>query len=313
MALSRTASRGPTEPPLRRIALTRETLDEQRGYPFDLSVIASFERLDVRRRVLFLVGENGSGKSTFLEALALSCGFASEGGTRNLQPPARVSADPRNDDTEAPVRRLARALRLSWTPDRQRDGFFMRAETFYDFASVLDRSERERDPLGPSFLGAYGGASLHDRSHGESFLTLFLNRFSGRGLYLLDEPEAALSAARQMTLLVRIHDLLSANRQAQFVIATHSPIILAYPDAQIVSFDGERLHEIAYRQTDAYLVTRRFLSDPDTMLRRLFESDETSNHDDRAKPDDSAKPDDFAEPGRAHTRTRARAEEPLRE
>lgn len=281
MARRTSASRGPGGPPLRRIALIPDARPEARGYPFDVPAIASFEQLEIRERVLFLVGENGSGKSTFLEALALCCGFASEGGTRNLQPPGRVSADRSDDDAEAPVRRLAGALRLSWTPDRQRDGFFMRAETFYDFASTLDRSERER-VLGPSFLGAYGGASLHDRSHGESFLTLFLNRFSGHGLYLLDEPEAALSAARQMTLLVRIHDLLAANRQAQFVIATHSPIILAYPGAQIVSFDGGCLTEIAYLQTDAYTVTRRFLNDPGGMLRRLFAPDVPDETADRA-------------------------------
>ncbi len=143
----------------------------------------------------------------------------------------------------------------------------MRAETFYDFASRFDRSEREG--RGNS-LHSYGGTSLHDRSHGESFLTLFLARFSGAGFFLLDEPEAALSVARQFALLVRMHELPTQDARAQFVIATHSPILLAFPKEQIVSFDGEKLREIGYRETDAYLLTCRFLNDPDGMLQKLF-------------------------------------------
>jgi len=265
-------------PALTRITLLRDMVVRASAYPFDIPVVAAFDTLDVRERVLFFVGENGSGKSTLLEALAIACGFAPEGGSRNFRPPSRVSADRFQDDAEAPVRRLANALRLSWTERRQRDGFFLRAETFYDFASHLDRSDRESE-FGPSFLGSYGGTSLHDRSHGESFLTLFLTRFSGSGLYLLDEPEAALSAARQLTLLVRMNDLLAEDARAQFVIATHSPILLAFPGAQIISFDGAPLREITYRDTDAYNVTRRFLRDPDNMLQRLFNREEDSSTD----------------------------------
>ncbi len=261
----------PARPALRRITVLREMMTDERDYPFNIPIIADLGKLDVRERTLFLVGENGSGKSTFLEALAIACGFAPQGGSRNFQPPARLSADRSNDDPEAPIRRLADALRLSWTERRQRDGFFLRAETFYDFASHLDRSDRERE-FGPSFLSPYGGRSLHDRSHGESFLKLFLTRSSGSGLYLLDEPEAALSASRQLSLLVRMHDLLAADPRTQFVIATHSPILLAFPGAQIVSFDGPALRQIAYRDTDAYNLTRRFLNDPERMLRLLFES-----------------------------------------
>jgi len=239
----RAAVARPARPALTRITLLRDMVVQSSAYPFDIPVIAALDTLDVRERVLFFVGENGSGKSTFLEALAIACGFGPEGGSRNLRPPSRVSADRFQDDAEAPVRRLANALRLSWTERRQHDGFFLRAETFYDFASHLDRSDRESE-FGPSFLGSYGGTSLHDRSHGESFLTLFLTRFSGSGLYLLDEPEPALSAARQLALLVRMNDLLAEDARAQFVIATHSPILLAFPGAQIVSFDGAALREI---------------------------------------------------------------------
>ncbi len=257
-------------PALSRIALLRERVNEWGVYPFTVPAIASFVSLDVRERVLFLVGENGSGKSTLLEALALACGFGLEGGTRNLSFSTRVSAQRAVDDPDAPLKALADVLRLSWTERRQRDGFFLRAESFANFASQLDRLERERT-FGPAgFLGPYGGASLHDRSHGESFLTVFLERFSGQGLFLIDEPEAALSAARQLALLVRIHDLLAEDARAQFVIATHSPILLAFPNAQIVSFDGPVLREVGYRETDAYAITRRFLEDPDRMLRGLF-------------------------------------------
>ena len=274
--MSRRVHRSPAaaspKPALARIALLRERIEHADTYPFDIPVIAALDVLDVLERVLFLVGENGSGKSTFLEALALASGFAAEGGTRNFRPPSRMSANRSVDDAEAPVRRLADALRLSWTERRQPDGFFLRTETFHDFASHLDRSARENE-FGPGYLGSYGGASLHDRSHGESFLTLFLTRFSSSGFFLLDEPEAALSAARQLSLLVRMHDLMTDDTRCQFVIATHSPILLAFPGAQIVSFDGSALREITYRETDAYNITRRFLSDPDGMLRRLFERD----------------------------------------
>jgi len=194
-------------PPLSRITLLRDRVDDWHTFPFNVRAVATLDELDVRERVLFFVGENGSGKSTLLEAIALSCGFGPEGGTRNLSFTTRVSAAPSIDDADAPTKRLSEALRLSWTRQRQRDGFFLRAESFHNFASELDRLERERR-MGRSYLAPYGGTSLHDRSHGESFLTLFLERFSGRGLFLLDEPVAALSAARQLALIVRMNDLL---------------------------------------------------------------------------------------------------------
>jgi predicted ATPase len=231
------------------------------SYPFDVPAIATFDSLEVRSRVLFLVGENGSGKSTFLEALAQACGFGPEGGSRNIAFSTRPQSDRDNGITEEGMVALANALRLTWRK-KQRDGFFLRAESFFNVASHLERS---------GLLESYGGRSLHTRSHGESFLALFAERFGGNGLYLLDEPEAALSPARQLALLVRMHDLLAGDAHSQFVIATHSPIILAFPEAQIVSFDGPALREIAYEQCDAYAITKRFLSDPQRMLSTLFE------------------------------------------
>jgi predicted ATPase len=235
------------------------------AFPFSVAAIGSLRAIDVRSRVLCFAGENGSGKSTLLEAVALSCGFGREGGTRNIR---FATQDQPDKSPDAPVERLADALRLTWTK-RQRDGFFLRAESFFNVATYLDRLERETT-MGPRPLASYGGISLHARSHGESFFTLFLQRFAGKGLYLLDEPEAALSAARQLALMARMHDLLQSDAESQFLIATHSPILLGFPGAQICSFDGGRIAEIAYRDTDAYVLTRRFLESPDRMLRELF-------------------------------------------
>jgi predicted ATPase len=156
---------------------------------------------------------------------------------------------------------LAQALRLSWRP-RVRDGFFLRAESFYNFATYIEQV---------SDLFAYGGKSLHAQSHGESFLALFNNRFE-QGFYLLDEPEAPLSPQRQLALLKVIHDLASPGH-AQFLIATHSPIILAYPDATIFSLDGDSIREIAYRDTDHFRVMRGFLNSPEQYLKHLFDQE----------------------------------------
>jgi predicted ATPase len=164
---------------------------------------------------------------------------------------------------------LAPEMRLSRSSDRPMDGFFLRAESLYNFATEMD--ELEKEPFCGTGYFNYGGKSLHERSHGESFLTLFLERFDGHGLYLLDEPEAALSATRQMAFLVRLHDLV--NDFSQFVIATHSPIILAYPDAIIYEFNETGIHEVKYQDTQAYDVTSRFLKDPERMLERLLEED----------------------------------------
>jgi predicted ATPase len=253
-------------PCLRRIALGRDDAIDRSAYPFAVPAIASLRQITVRSRVLCFVGENGSGKSTMLEAIALASGFGHEGGTRNF----RFSTQDRPAESpDAPVERLADALRLSWAR-RPRDGFFLRAESFYNVATHLDRMARDTT-MGPSPLASYGGVSLHQHSHGESFFTLFLERFGGNGFYLLDEPEAALSAARQLALMLRMRDLLAGDEDTQFVIATHSPILLGFPEAQICSFDGGRMHEIAYRDTDAYILTRRFLDSPERMLRELFD------------------------------------------
>ncbi|MDD5938946.1 MAG: AAA family ATPase [Clostridiales bacterium] len=199
--------------------------------------------------VTFLVGENGTGKSTLLEAIAVACGFNAEGGSRNF----RVSTR----DTHSELGEYLTAVR----GDYPKDGFFLRAESFYDAASYLDS-------LGRGALDSYGGVSLHGQSHGESFLALVQNRFGGCGLYLLDEPEAALSPTPQLALMGEIHRLIG--RRSQFIIATHSPILMAFPGACIYELSGEGIQKVDYRETEHYCLTKTFLNDPERMLRNLF-------------------------------------------
>jgi predicted ATPase len=221
---------------------------EPATHPFNIPAFANGIHLALKSKVTFLVGENGSGKSTLIEAIAECCGFNPEGGNSDHQ---------RESFADRSV--LAQALRLSWMP-RVRDGFFLRAESFYNFATYIDQV---------SDLLAYGGKPLHAQSHGESFLSLFNNRFE-QGFYLLDEPEAALSPQRQLALLKVIHDLASPGH-AQFLIATHSPIILAYPEATIFSLDGDSIREVAYRDTDHFQVMQGFLNSPEQYLKYLFD------------------------------------------
>lgn len=205
-------------------------------------------RLDLASAVTFFVGENGTGKSTLLEAIAVAVGLNAEGGSRNF-----------NFATRNTTSELHKAL----VPVREKhaqDSFFLRAESFYNVATQIDDLEVDAN---------YGPVSLHDQSHGESFLALVQNRFWGSGLYLLDEPEAALSPLRQMTLLAEIHRLASAE-DSQFIIATHSPILLAYPGARIYQFTDSGIAEVAYRDCEHYRLTRDFLQSPERFLAYLF-------------------------------------------
>lgn len=234
---------------LHEIRLARDKVDSFDRYPFCLNTVRHLSKLKLHPSVTFFVGENGSGKSTLLEAIASSWGFNAEGGSRNF-----------NFSTHSGASRLASYIQLSKGIKRPSDGFFLRAESFFNVASEVDR-------LGVS--ASYGGKSLHDRSHGESFWTLFMERFRGNGLYLLDEPEAALSPTRQMAFISRLHDLVKQN--SQFVIATHSPIIMAYPDAFIYLFGEKGIRKAAYTETEHYRVARNFLGNYETMLKTLME------------------------------------------
>ena len=241
---------------LQRVSLLREKIKSYNKYPFNVPVIRNFTELEFKNKVTFFVGENGSGKSTLLESIADNCGFNLSGGGQN---------NVYENDIEETT--LSDYLRLSWLP-KVNNGFFLRAESFYNFATYLD--ELNEEEFTGDVYGPYGGISLHKQSHGESFLSLFNNRFNDKkALYLLDEPEAALSPARQLSLLKIIHDL-STNSNTQFIIATHSPILLGYPDATILSFDGEQIEETSYEMTEHYQITKYFLENPKGILRELF-------------------------------------------
>ena len=227
-------------------------------FPFSIPAIRDLEGgLALHPKVTFLVGENGMGKSTLLEGLADKWGFSEESGSRT-----------KGQGFGTYHTRIAPEMTLSRdSGKRARDGFFLRAESFYNFATEMD--ELEKEPYCATGYASYGGKSLHRQSHGESFFSLFLYRFGGRGFYLLDEPEAALSPRRQMAFLVRLHDLVED--ESQFVIATHSPIILAYPEATIYELSAGGLREVSYRECQPYEVTSRFLREPEAMVKRLLE------------------------------------------
>src|SRR5216684_3818127 len=222
---------------LQAVRLERDKVTSFEAYPFCIPAVRHLHRLELHPAVTFFIGENGTGKSTLLEAIATKYGFNVEGGSKNF-----------NFATQESQSDLHDFIRLERGVLHPSDGFFLRAESFYNVATEIDRLGVTR---------GYGGVSLHEQSHGEAFLALLMNRFLGDGLYILDEPEAALSPARQLALLARIHELIK--RGSQFLIATHSPIVMAYPDATILLLD-DGMREIAYEETDHYLVTRDFLN-----------------------------------------------------
>lgn len=229
------------------------------SYLNDLAVIKcllSMEQLEITSRVTFLVGENGIGKSTLIEAIAVHQGFNPEGGTINF-----------TFSTEDSHSELYRYLRVQKGMGIRKDGFFLRAESFYNVASNIDQMDRFAG-LGRRVIESYGGVSLHKQSHGESFMALVKNRFGGNGLYILDEPEAALSPARLLELMCHIRDLEKKN--SQFIISTHSPILMAYPGAQILYLTEDGIRNVSYRETEHYQLTKQFLNAPEQMCKYLF-------------------------------------------
>ena len=228
---------------------------EEYSYLRNIPSLKNFQGIKIHKPVTFLVGENGSGKSTLLEAIAIALGLNPEGGSKNF-----------NFATKETHSELGKLLEIARGSRREEDGFFLRAESFYNLATEVE----ELNGSGFSSLyDSYGGKSLHDQSHGESFRSLILNRFRSRGIYLLDEPEAALSPTSQMSLLCIIDELVK--KDTQFIIASHSPIILAYPNADIYEFSEAGIEKKSYKETESYSVTKAFLDDPERMMNFLFD------------------------------------------
>lgn len=225
--------------------------DMPEGYLADLPAVKHLyqaEELEFTKPVTFFVGENGSGKSTLLEAIAVAAGFNPEGGSRDF---VFSTKQTHSDlcDFITPIGTIP-----------PKDGFFLRAESFYNTASYLDEN---------STMKRYGGVSFHEQSHGEAFLSLVTNRFEGNGLYIMDEPEAALSPQRLLTLLVLMDELVK--KRSQLIIATHSPIIMAFPGADIIQFSENGMERVSYRETESYRITKQFMDDPERMIKYLFE------------------------------------------
>lgn len=247
-------------PYLVEVSLKREQVPSYDPYPYCIPAVRELYGLEFHPDVTFIVGENGSGKSTLLEAIAVAWGFNAEGGSKNSRFSTRASHSDLHDN-----------LRLVKSMKRPRDGYFLRAESVFNVATDIERMDAE-PAFSPPVIDSYGGRSLHEQSHGESFLAILLNRFGGNGLYILDEPEAALSPTRQLAMLRRIHQLVEEN--SQFIIATHSPIVMAYPGAKIYLLDRTGFTEVSYEDTEHYAITREFLNNPKRMLDMLLADDE---------------------------------------
>ena len=219
------------------------------SYVAGLAILRDLDSLEMDKPVTFFIGENGTGKSTLLEAIAVGCGFNPEGGSRNFKFSSR--------ETHSNLNEYITVVKGFRQP---KDGFFLRAESFYNVATEVDKV---------GVANSYGGRSLHEQSHGESFMSLIRSRFRGNGIYILDEPEAALSPSRQLALLCSIHELV--NKGSQFIIATHSPILMAYPEADIYLADYDRKITLTeYKETEHYKLTRDFINYPEQMLSYLF-------------------------------------------
>lgn len=247
------------------------------AYPFNMPLVRKFKSIDFQKPITFLVGENGSGKSTLLEAIAAGVGSIAVGGE-----------DIGRDDTLRHARKLSAQLKFVWER-RTRRGFFLRAEDFFNFARRINRMSKELEEMAAEYEQELTGLALDlakgvvmnqryqladkygedadARSHGESFLQLFRERFVPGGLYLLDEPEAPLSPQRQLALLSMLKEMVG--QDAQFIIATHSPVLMAFPEAAILSFDSYPIKEVAYTEVEHVSLMKAFLNNPEQFLRRL--------------------------------------------
>lgn len=236
------------KPYLRSIALKRDDVESFEDYPFCIPSIYELDSIEFHEDVTFFVGENGAGKSTLLEAIAVALGFNPEGGNKNT----RFATSPTHSE-------LSNYLKTIKGFKKPKDEYFLRAESFYNLATYMDEV---------GYLSSYGNKSLHKQSHGESFMATLLNKLKGQGLYLMDEPEAALSPTRRMAALSAIHQLVE--EKSQFIIATHSPILLAYPRSKIYQFSSSGITQVKYTDTEHYEVTKEFLNNYENMLEILM-------------------------------------------
>jgi predicted ATPase len=238
------------KPYLREVSLATEKIENFDEYPFQIPAIRQLETLEFHEDITFFVGENGSGKSTLIEAIAVSLGFSPEGGTKNVQL-----------ETHQNTSNLHEYLRLVNSYKKPNNYYFLRAESFYNLATYMEG-------IGRPDLQGYGGKSLHEQSHGEAFFAALNYKLRGNGLYIFDEPEAALSPQRQLSALAIMHNLVKKN--SQFIISTHSPILLAYPNAKIFQMGENGIQEISYEETESFIVTKDFLNNYRNSLRVLF-------------------------------------------
>ena len=236
---------------VRSVVLKRDEVDDFDAYPFSIPAIRRLDELPMDPHVTLFAGENGSGKSTLVEAIAVAAGFNAEGGSRNMTVSTRASHSV-----------LHRHLRLVRGTRRPRNGYFLRAESFFNVATHIEE-------IGGPAVASHGGRSLHAQSHGESFISLVKNRFGPNGLYVLDEPEAALSMRGNLALMRRMHDLVAEG--SQFIVSTHSPILLGYPGAKIYVLSDDGIAETPYEDTEVFELTRSFLGDRAQFLHHLFE------------------------------------------
>jgi predicted ATPase len=243
------------EPFLRSVEVLRERIDDAGAYPFSIPAVAGIETLAFDPQVTLLCGANASGKSTLIEAIAVAVGLNPEGGSRNFAFETRGSHSLLGD-----------ALRLSRGTRTPRTEYFLRAESYFNVATNIEELDREPS-FGPRIIDSYGGVSLHEQSHGQSFLALLNHRFGPDGLYLLDEPEAALSPQGQLAMLARMHDLVADG--CQFLIATHSPILLSFPGARIYELSETGIAQVPYDETETVVLYRSFLGRPEAYHRHL--------------------------------------------
>ena len=221
-----------------------------------IKYLSEKSKISLNKSVTFLVGENGTGKSTLIEAIAVAYGFNPEGGSINFNFATRK--------THSELWEYLTIVKRGYP----KTGFFLRAESLYNVATNIDELDEIPSFSGP-IIASYGGVSLHEQSHGESFLSIVKNRFGGQGLYILDEPEAALSPMKLLTLIARINQLVEDG--SQFIIATHSPMLMAFPNAEILELTETGIESVKYKETEHYRITKSFLDDPERMLSFLIQ------------------------------------------